>query len=73
VLKNRKKKFAAQLATPNNKNGYSYLQIYLPKDAPALAIEPLTCIGNAFNNGVGLIQLQSKEQLIKQFSISISA
>lgn len=36
--------------------GYPFIQLYVV-DQKAVAIEPVTCIGNAFNNGVGLTVL----------------
>lgn len=35
----------------------SYLQLYTPQNRASLAIEPMTCIADSFNNGVGLKQL----------------
>lgn len=31
-----------------------YIQLYIPKERNAIAIEPMTCAPDAFNNGVGL-------------------
>jgi aldose 1-epimerase len=39
-------------------NGYNYLQVYTPPDRSAIAIEPMTCAPDAFNNGMGLIELE---------------
>ena len=39
-------------------NKYNYLQIYTPDDRKSLAIEPMTCAPNTFNNGLGLIVLK---------------
>lgn len=36
---------------------YPYLQIYTPKHRESIAIEPMSCMTDAFNNGKGLIVL----------------
>ncbi len=38
-----------------------YVQIYTPKDRNSIAIEPMTCAPNAFNNGLGLRILEPKQ------------
>lgn len=40
---------------------YPYLQIYTPADRKSIAIENLSSVPNAFNNGIGLIVLQPGE------------
>lgn len=39
----------------------SFLQIYTPEDRKSIALEPMTCIGNSFNNGNGLLELLPDE------------
>jgi aldose 1-epimerase len=50
---------------------YNYLQIYIPPDRQSIAIEPMTCLANAFNNQIGLICLKSKECIKISFGIRI--
>ncbi len=38
-------------------NKLNFLQIYTPPHRNSIAIEPMTCIANAFNNKIGLIEL----------------
>jgi len=38
-------------------NKYNYLQIYTPPDRKSMAIEPMSCAPDAFNNSLGLIIL----------------
>jgi aldose 1-epimerase len=40
---------------------YPYIQLYTPGSEPSLAIEPMTCPANAFNNHIGLIHLAPNE------------
>lgn len=44
-------------------NKLNYLQIYTPLDRKSIAIEPMTCIANAFNNGIGLIEIEPKQHI----------
>jgi aldose 1-epimerase len=41
---------------------YNYLQIYTPPDRQSIAIEPMTCLTNAFNNNEGLIVLKPEDK-----------
>jgi aldose 1-epimerase len=41
---------------------YNYLQIYTPSDRKSIAIEPMTCLTNAFNNNEGLIVLKPDDK-----------
>ena len=50
---------------------YNYLQIYTPPDRKSIAIEPMTCAPNAFNNHLGLIMLKRNSTIDLGFSISI--
>lgn len=38
---------------------FPYFQLYTPKDRSSIAIEPMTCAPNAFNNEMGLILIPS--------------
>ena len=40
----------------------NYLQIYTPASRDCIAIEPMTCAANAFNNGMGTISLKAGEK-----------
>jgi len=42
---------------------YNYLQVFIPPDRMSIAIEPMTCNANAFNNKDGLITLSPGEVL----------
>lgn len=41
----------------------NYLQVYTPPHRESIAIEPMTCIANAFNNQTGLIEIDPKQQI----------
>jgi len=50
---------------------YNYLQLYVPPDRSAIAIEPYTCPSDAFNSGIGLIELNPDEDFSLSFGISV--
>ncbi|MCK5443779.1 MAG: aldose 1-epimerase [Maribacter sp.] len=43
--------------------GYPYLQVYTPSHRNCIALEPQTCIPDAFNNQIGCRHLKSNETL----------
>jgi len=55
------------LATPKK----SYLQLYTPQDKDMVAIEPMSCIGNAFNSGIGKKILAPEESFTWQVELDI--
>ncbi|WP_423840659.1 aldose 1-epimerase [Vibrio mytili] len=46
--------------------GYSFVQLYTPPSESSIAIEPMTCPADAFNNHIGLLELAPGES--NQFS-----
>ncbi|CAZ94395.1 aldose 1-epimerase [Zobellia galactanivorans] len=53
--------------------GYPYMQVYIPPNRNCIALEPCTCIPNAFNNQVGSRYLEPSEVWELQFDITIKA
>ncbi len=51
---------------------YNYLQVYIPPDRQSIAIEPMTCSANAFNNGNGLIVLAPGESFEGSYGVYLS-
>jgi aldose 1-epimerase len=49
---------------------FNFLQIFTPLHRHSIAIEPMTCNIDAFNNGEGLIVLQPGEQFSGQFGFT---
>ena len=60
--------YELQMQTPED----CYLQVYTPPDRKSIAIEPMTCIANAFNNGIGLKNLQPEETYNWDLELNIS-
>ncbi len=48
-----------------------YFQSYTPHDRMSLAVEPMSCAPDAFNNGLGLITLEPGESINHQFGIRL--
>ncbi|MGS0524309.1 aldose epimerase family protein [Zobellia nedashkovskayae] len=53
--------------------GYPYMQVYIPPNRNCIALEPCTCIPDAFNNQVGSRYLKPSEVWELQFDITIKA
>lgn len=52
-------------------NRFNYLQVYTPKTRQSIAIEPMTCAPDAFNNGKGLIVLKPNEVVEASFGVRL--
>ena len=50
---------------------YNYMHIYTPDDRRSIAIEPVTCAPDAFNNGEGLKELQPDEEISLSYGIEV--
>lgn len=48
-----------------------YLQIFIPSSRNSIAIEPMTCAPDAFNNGLGLETLKSGEHVETWYSVTL--
>ena len=53
-----------------SENSVAFLQIYTPDDRKSIAIEPMSCSPNAFNNGNGLKTLQMGESYTWQVGLN---
>jgi aldose 1-epimerase len=52
-------------------NLYNYLQIYIPPNRTSIAIEPMTCNIDAFNNKKGLIELKPGASFTGRYGVRI--
>lgn len=50
---------------------YNYICVYTPPDRKSIAIEPMTCSIDAFNNRRGLILLEPRESFIARCGVGI--
>jgi aldose 1-epimerase len=53
-------------------HAYNFLQVYIPPSRMSIALEPMTCNVNAFNNQDGLIILDPGESYSAKYGVSIS-
>ena len=60
------------LEQKTGKGGYNYCMFYTPPSRNALAIEPMTCAPNAFNNDMGLQKLPLGETIVASWKMGIS-
>ncbi len=57
TIQSKKTGFGYKIRQETGKRAYNYVQIYTPPARKSIAIEPMTCIPDAFNNKTGLITL----------------
>lgn len=69
IISNAKRKFSFKIRQEMGKDKYNYLQIYTPPERTSIAIEPMTCAPNVFNNKNGLITLSHGNTLSLSWSI----
>ena len=50
---------------------YNYIQVFIPPSRKSIAIEPMTCNINAFNNGEGLIILKPKSTFNATYGVRL--
>jgi aldose 1-epimerase len=53
-------------------NNYNYLQVFIPPLRNSIAIEPMSCNTDAFNNKKGLIILKPKENFKASYGVFLS-
>jgi len=51
---------------------FSYFQVFTPAHRKSIAIEPMTCVPDSFNNKEGLKVLEKKEPWLTSWSLKIS-
>lgn len=52
--------------------GFDYLQVFTPPWRTAIALEPMTCAADAFNNGFGMKVLAPGEELTATFVVHVT-
>lgn len=52
---------------------FNFLQVFTPPHRNSIAIEPMTCNINAFNNGEGLAVLESGEEIRAKFGMEVDS
>lgn len=70
-LWNKKEGHIITLTTTGEQERFDYCQVYVTANGDAVALEPMTAIGNALNNGIGLQVLHPGESLTKHFDLRL--
>ncbi|HSZ73041.1 MAG TPA: aldose 1-epimerase [Cytophagaceae bacterium] len=70
-LINEKENLVLVLWQRVGENGYRFIQVYTPPDRQSVAIEPMSCAPNAFNNEKGLLVLEPQESVTFEFGIKL--
>ncbi len=65
-LAGRKRRLSVELAS-----GYSWAQVFAPKDKPFVALEPMTAATGAFNQGAGMPTVEAGGKLRATFAIRV--
>lgn len=60
-----------KLALHYNTQDFPYLQVYTPPHRKTIAIEPMTCAPDVFNNHKGLKTLKPKEVFLSAFEVRV--
>lgn len=60
-LQDKEKDYSIVLWQETGKMKYNYLQVFIPPARNSIALEPMTCNTNAFNNKDGLITLKPQQ------------
>lgn len=71
TLKDKNNGIELSIILETGKHQYNYIQIYTPKDRKSIALEPMTCMPDAFNNGEGLWKLQPEEKIEVAFKLKV--
>ncbi len=63
LLFNKRDNIGLRLRQQTGECGCNYLQVFTPPARDSIALEPMSCAPDAFNNGYGLMHLQRGESL----------
>jgi aldose 1-epimerase len=70
LIFNKKDNFGYKIWQETGDKKYNFIQIYTPPNRKTIAIEPMTCAPDSFNNHIGLILLAPKEKVVVKWGIS---
>ncbi|RJQ17297.1 aldose 1-epimerase [Candidatus Woesearchaeota archaeon] len=72
ITKLKHKELTINLWQETGKSKYNYLQVFIPPLRNAIALEPMTCSTDAFNNKEGLIVLKPKQKFTASYGVFLS-
>lgn len=71
ILSHLTKALQLKIWLETGRNKYNYLQLYTPPSRLSIAIEPMSCAPDAFNNREGLVILSPAESLSLSWGVSL--
>jgi aldose 1-epimerase len=71
VLFSKEKKIKLTLWQETSHGKFNYLQVYIPPTRDSIALEPMSCAGDAFNNKEGLVVLKPKESFKAKYGVKL--
>jgi len=71
VLYDPEEDLTVELWQDTGENRYNYLQVYIPPSRRSIALEPMTCNINAFNNREGLQVLEPGDTYVGSYGIGL--
>ncbi len=69
-LTNRQNRMSLRIWMETGAEKYNFLQLYTPPMRRSIAIEPMSCAPDAFNNGNGLIRLLPGRSIVMTWGVS---
>lgn len=72
ILTSPAKEFSLHIWQENDIGKFQFLQIFTPPGRRSIAIEPMTCCIDAFNNQLGLVILDPGEKISAKFGLKVS-
>lgn len=71
-LKSKSRNVTINVWQDSGENAYNFLQIYIPPHRNSIAIEPMSCKTDAFNNGDGLLLLEPNDMFSASYGVYLS-
>ncbi len=71
-IKNKELDVTIRVWQETGKNKYNYLHVFIPPSRKSIAIEPMTCNTNAFNNKQGIIILKPNGKFCATYGVNLA-
>ena len=71
LLWSEKQQLGLEIWQQTGDKGFNFLQLCIAQDRQSIAIEPVSCGIDAFNNGDGLIQLEPNDRFTSQMGVRL--
>jgi len=71
ILFSKEKKAKLIIWQETGSGKFNHLQVYIPPSRDSIALEPMSCAGDAFNNKEGLVVLKPKENFKAKYRVRL--